>query len=234
VTDQSLLAIFAHPDDETFRSGGTLALLAQCGVHVQVLTATRGQAGSCGEPPLCTPTELPNIREKELCCACSALGIEPPILLNYQDGHLVEVNPETIISDILDVMEDLQPKTIFTFGSDGISSHPDHIAIGKFATEAFRRSNYVNALYTLAVPQSIADTLGMAQIHAIPDDVITLAVDISETWEVKMKAIQCHATQLSSSPIMRASPKHKRLFLGNEHFVQVAYRGSGDFIFDCL
>ena len=87
MTDQSLLAIFAHPDDETFRSGGTLALLAPRGVHVQVLTATRRQAGSCGEPPLCTPAELPNIREKELGCACAALGIEPPILLNYEDGH---------------------------------------------------------------------------------------------------------------------------------------------------
>ncbi len=55
-----LLAIFAHPDDETFRPGGTLALLAQRGVKVHVLTLTHGEAGSCGEPPLCTPDELPD------------------------------------------------------------------------------------------------------------------------------------------------------------------------------
>ena len=49
-----ILAVFAHPDDETYRAGGTLALLAGRGVSVQVLTATRGQAGSCGNPPLCS------------------------------------------------------------------------------------------------------------------------------------------------------------------------------------
>lgn len=73
MTNASLLAVFAHPDDETFRCGGTLALLAQRGVRVQVLTATRGQAGSCGAPPLCAPEELPAVRENELRCACAAL-----------------------------------------------------------------------------------------------------------------------------------------------------------------
>ena len=60
MADRCLLAVFAHPDDETFRPGGTLALLARGGVRVQVLTATRGEAGSCGDPPLCTPEELPS------------------------------------------------------------------------------------------------------------------------------------------------------------------------------
>ncbi len=53
--NHAILMVFAHPDDETFRPGGTLALLARRGVRVQVLTATRGQAGSRGDPPVCTP-----------------------------------------------------------------------------------------------------------------------------------------------------------------------------------
>ena len=73
------LAVFAHPDDETFRAGGTLALLVQAGVQVQVVTATRGEAGSCGDLPLCVPEDLPALRERELRCACQDLGIEPPI-----------------------------------------------------------------------------------------------------------------------------------------------------------
>jgi LmbE family N-acetylglucosaminyl deacetylase len=72
----------------------------------------------------------------------------------------------------------------------------------------------------------------MSQIHALPDEAITLAVDVSETWEAKMKAIQCHATQLSSSPITRATPNCKRLFLGTEHFVLAAKRGKGDFFIE--
>ncbi|NLE75631.1 MAG: PIG-L family deacetylase, partial [Chloroflexi bacterium] len=80
-----LLAVFAHPDDETFLCGGTLALLARRGAPVQVLTATRGQAGSCGEPPLCHPEALGALREGELRCACAALGCAPPLLLDYAD-----------------------------------------------------------------------------------------------------------------------------------------------------
>ena len=224
-----LLAVFAHPDDETYRTGGTLAILARRGVSVQILTATRGQAGSCGDPPLCSPKELAAVRESELICACSTLGIDPPILLDYQDGHLAEVDPEAIIAEILAVIEDLRPQVILTFGQDGLSGHSDHISIGEFASETYRRSNSISALYTLAVPQSLADTLGMAQIHALPDEVITMAIEISQTWEAKMKAIQCHATQLSSSPINRAPLERQLLFLGSEHFVLAAKRDKKDF-----
>ncbi len=227
--EKSLLAVFAHPDDETYRSGGTLAILARRGVRVQVLTATRGQAGSCGEPPLCTPADLPALREGELRCACAALGIEPPILLDYEDGRLAEADPETIIADILAVLADLRPQVMLTFGPDGISGHPDHIAMGKYAVEAYRRSAEVNALYTLAVPQSLADALDMHQIHALPDRAITLSINVSEVWEMKMKAIHCHASQLHTSPITRASLERRRLFLGHEHFVRLAVRSGPDF-----
>ena len=226
---QNLLAIFAHPDDESYRAGGTLALLARQGVRVQVLTATRGGAGSCGAPPLCTAEKLPVVRERELCCACAALGIECPILLDYQDGCLADADPETIVAEILSVVTDVRPQVMLTFGPDGLSGHPDHIAIGQFAAEAYRRTVDVSALYTLAVPQSLADTLGMSQIHALPDEAITLAVDVSETWEAKMKAIQCHATQLSSSFITSAPLELQRLFLGTECFVRAAERAAQDF-----
>ena len=136
---QALLAIFAHPDDETFRCGGTLALLAHRGVRVHVLTATRGQAGSCGDPPLCTPDQLPALREHELRCACITLGIEPPILLDYEDGRLADARPERAVAEILAVIDALRPQAIITYGPDGVSGHPDHIAIGRFAAEAFRR-----------------------------------------------------------------------------------------------
>jgi N-acetyl-1-D-myo-inositol-2-amino-2-deoxy-alpha-D-glucopyranoside deacetylase len=86
-----LLAVFAHPDDETFRPGGTLALLAQCGVKVHMLTLTHGEAGSCGEPPLCTLDELSVVREHELRCACAALGIQPPRVLDYPEDVFVKL-----------------------------------------------------------------------------------------------------------------------------------------------
>lgn len=103
MTNANLLAVFAHPDDETFRCGGALALLAQRGVRVQVLTATRSDL------PLCAPKELPAVRENELRCACAALGIQPPIFLDYQDGQLSKVDHERIVSEILAVVHKVRP-----------------------------------------------------------------------------------------------------------------------------
>jgi N-acetylglucosamine malate deacetylase 2 len=220
----SLLAVFAHPDDETFRCGGTLALLAQRGIRVHVLTATRGQAGSCGDPLLCSRDELPLVRERELQCACAALGLKSPRLLEYQDGHVAEVDRETIVAQILAVVLEVQPQVMLTFGPDGLSGHPDHIAVGQLAVEAFRRADDVAALYTIAVPQSLATTLGMTQIHVVPDETISLTVDVLRAWEQKMSAIRCHATQLSSSPMMSAPEQRQRVFLGTEYFVRAACR----------
>lgn len=226
---RSLLAVFAHPDDETFRPGGTLALLSQRGVRVQVVSATRGGAGSCGHPQLCTPDELPALRESELHCACATLGVEPPILLDYPDGRLSEFDPETILAEILAIVQKVNPQVMLSFGPDGLSGHPDHIAIGHLASEVYHRSVDVMALYTLAVPQSLVTMLGMAQIQAVPDASISLTVDISAVWDAKLAAIHCHRTQLAESPILVAPLDKQRLFLGREFFVQAQSRQENDF-----
>ena len=94
---QSLLAIFAHPDDETYRAGGTLALLAQEGARVWVLCATRGEKGI----PKLTPEEAGEIRQAELESACRTLSIEPPRFLDYQDGTLSQVDEEQAIGQVV-------------------------------------------------------------------------------------------------------------------------------------
>ena len=224
----ALLAVFAHPDDETFRPGGTLALLARRGVKVHVLTFTHGEAGSCGEPPLCTSDELTIVRERELLCACAALGIEPSHLLDYPDGHLAEADSERVIADILVVVHQVHPKVLLSFGPDGLSGHPDHILVGQLAAEAFHRIEEIAALYTVAVPQSLSQSLNMRQVHPIPDETIALSVDVSSVWETKLAAMRCHATQWSSSPMLSASAERQRLFFGQEHFVRAAMHGSAD------
>ena len=231
----ALLAIFAHPDDETFRPGGTLALLARHGIEVHLLTLTHGEAGSCGEPPLCTHDELPRVRERELRCACAALGIQPPNLLDYQDGHLTEANPERVITDILTIVRQVHPQVLLSFGPDGLSGHPDHITIGKWAAEAFHHLVGVSALYTVAVPQSLAVQLGMNHVHPVPDHTIALTVDVSVVWETKLTAMRCHATQLSSSPMLNAPTERQCLFFGYEHFVRANInRSSDDFLPEVL
>jgi LmbE family N-acetylglucosaminyl deacetylase len=227
----TLLAVFAHPDDETFRPGGTLVLLTRQGVEVHVLTLTHGEAGSCGEPPLCTPCELTGVRERELRCACAALGIRSLHLLEYQDGHLTEADPERVISAILTVIRQVHPQVLLSFGPDGLSDHPDHIIAGQWAAEIFQSTDGIAALYTVAVPQSLAQSLGLSQVHPVPDEAIALSVDVSSVWETKLAAIHCHATQQSSSPMLNASNERQRLFFGHEYFVRAAVRNSAsDFL----
>jgi N-acetyl-1-D-myo-inositol-2-amino-2-deoxy-alpha-D-glucopyranoside deacetylase len=230
MSEPTLLAIFAHPDDETFRCGGSLALLAARGARVQILTATRGQAGSCGEPPLCTPDELPLMRERELRCACAALGSAPPILLDYSDGALADVDEAAAAAQLLAVIEQVRPTVLLTWPADGLSGHPDHCAVSRWTARAFYLAaglgaDAPRALYHLAVPHSVASPLGLAQLHAVPNAQISLAVKVEAVWERKLAAIGCHRTQLGGSPILRAPAERQRLFLGTEHFIRYATRG---------
>ena len=228
-----LLAIFAHPDDETFRCGGTLALLARRGVRVHVLTATRGEAGSCGDPPLCRPDELPLVRERELRCACAALGIEPPILLGYRDGTLADVDEEQGAADVLAAVRSLWPQALLTWPPHGLSGHPDHMAVSRWAMRAYYRATREGmqgplAVYHLAVACSVAGQLGLEQLLAIPDDQIDVTVDVSVVWPEKMAAIRCHRTQWEETPILKAPLERQWLFLGAEHFQRAAAQRGQD------
>ncbi len=229
-----LLAVFAHPDDETFRCGETLALLARRGVRVHVFTATRGEAGSRGDPPLCRPEELGGVREAELRCACVALGIEPPRLLDYRDGALSDVDDEEGAGHVLAAVRELRPHVLLTWPPDGLSGHPDHVAVSRWASVAFEWAGVLGsdaplALYYLAVPRSVAEALGLSHLHAVPDEEVTVTVDVRPVWEQKLAAIRCHRTQASGSPILAAPPERQRLFLGVEHFRRAAARAGQDF-----
>jgi LmbE family N-acetylglucosaminyl deacetylase len=225
----------AHPDDETFRCGGTLALLARRGVTIQVLTATRGEAGS---PDVLSPDgrdRLALTREQELHCACAALGVEPPLLFTYSDGKLSTVADEEAVGQVLAVMDEFRPQVVITWPPDGLSGHPDHIAVSCWVDLAFRRAStgklgdHLAALYYVAVASSVANALGYTHLHATPDDAITLAIDVLSAWDQKLAAIQCHCTQLAASPVLNDTIERRRLFLGQEHFIRAVELKKSDF-----
>lgn len=238
MTEARLLVVMAHPDDETFRCGGMLALLARRGVTIQVLTATRGEAGS---PDVLSPGErdmLALAREQELRCACAALRVEPPLLFNYPDGKLSTVSTEEAAGQVLAVMEEFCPQVVITWPPDGLSSHPDHIAVNRWADLAFRHAStgklkhHLAALYYIAIASSVANDLGYTHLHATPDDAITLTIDVLSVWEQKLAAVQCHRTQLAASPILNDTAERQRLFLGQEHFIRAVGLKKSDFLLE--
>jgi LmbE family N-acetylglucosaminyl deacetylase len=133
-----LLAILAHPDDETLGIGGVLAHYAAEGVEVDLVTATRGEGGrfrGVKEGPGHPGREkLASIREQELRAAASVLGIRSITHLGYGDGRLDEADPREAIGRVANEIRRLRPHVVITFPPDGGYGHPDHIAICQLAT----------------------------------------------------------------------------------------------------
>ena len=132
-----LLAVLAHPDDESLGFGGTLAKYAAEGVETYLVTATRGERGRFG--PIgkgVDPAEVGRVREAELRAAAAVLGIREVALLNYPDGAVDQVDAPTAIRAIVAHIRRIQPDVVVTFGPEGAYGHPDHIAISQFTTAA--------------------------------------------------------------------------------------------------
>ena len=136
-----LMAILAHPDDESLGVGGTLAKYATEGVDVALLTATRGERGRfhghrAEEEEHPGAAALAGIREQELRAAVSVLGVRRVSLLDYPDQQLACANPHEAIASIACELRRSRPDVVVTFGPDGAYGHPDHIAISQFTTAA--------------------------------------------------------------------------------------------------
>ena len=141
MTPRTLLAVLAHPDDESLGFGGTLAKYAAEGVRVHLVTATRGDRGRYrgkppGDPAHPGPAALAGIREAELRDAARALGIHEVSILGYPDGSVDRVDAREAVSTIAQHIRRIQPQVVVTFGPDGAYGHPDHVAISQFATAA--------------------------------------------------------------------------------------------------
>jgi LmbE family N-acetylglucosaminyl deacetylase len=136
-----LMAVLAHPDDESLGIGGTLAKYASEGVDVFLLTATRGDGGRYHGHPREDrrhpgPLALAKIREMELRAAVSVLGVRELSFLDYRDQHLDRANPREAVGGIVRHLRRIRPSVVVTFGADGAYGHPDHIAISQFTTAA--------------------------------------------------------------------------------------------------
>src|SRR4051812_19040228 len=131
-----LLGIFAHPDDETICAGGTFAKYASTGAEIRVVSLTKGEAGQIRDASAATRATLRAVREKELEAAGKELGLTETRCLDYPDGGLSQVDSQTLVTLASELLSEIDPDIVITFGPDGFSGHPDHIAVGAAVTAA--------------------------------------------------------------------------------------------------
>lgn len=191
--NRSILLVFAHPDDESFGLAGTIGKYSSQGVPVDLICATRGEKGTRVGLPDSVETGV--AREAELRCAARETGIHQLYFLDYIDGELERLPFDMIVGRVRDLMRKIEPGIVITFGHDGITGHPDHVTIGKAATEAFKQLEHDGKLYYVAIPASLMAGEEGSGLATMPDDEISTAIDVSGFADRKIRAIACHQSQ---------------------------------------
>lgn len=137
-TGMRLLGVFAHPDDEVFCIGGTLAKYVAGGAEAMVVSFTRGEAGQIRDATVATRRTLGHTREQELYASCKQLGAQHVVCMDYGDGKLEDIPQDTLVRQAVKIIRQFQPDIVFTFDETGGYGHPDHIAISRATTTACR------------------------------------------------------------------------------------------------
>jgi N-acetylglucosamine malate deacetylase 2 len=193
--NRSILLAFAHPDDESFGLAGTVAKYVKQGVPVDLVTATRGEKGTRRGIPEGVPTGV--AREAELRAAGKIMGLRDIFFLGYIDGELEKAGPAEVTRKIEAIIERVEPEVLITFGPDGVTGHPDHVAAGRAATAAFNElaatGRAPRKLYYVTLPAGAVDEA--EGLSTRPDSEITTQIDISGFLDVKIKAIAAHRSQ---------------------------------------
>lgn len=225
----SILSIWAHPDDETFGMGGILAVAAKNGQRIACLTATRGEGGVRDESRW-PAARLGEIRTQELRKAMSVLGIQNQHFLGYVDGCCAQADKDVAISKIAAYIAAYKPDSIFTFGPEGMTGHPDHQTVSIWAGRALKQSGRKARLYHAVVtPQQYKSYHAVDEAFNIffnidkppvcepKDTAICIELD-NWQYQKKIAALQAMPSQFSAM-FEKFSAENLRPCLGVESFV---------------
>lgn len=204
LTPKVVLGVGAHPDDMDFYAGGAMAKWAQQGAEVYYLVLTDGGKGS--EDRTVTPEMLREQRRREQRQAGKKLGLKDIFFCDYPDGALE--NTMAVKRDIVKVIRRLKPEVVVTFdpvvlyfADWGLINHPDHRAAGQATLDAV----YPLARNHLSFPELLADyepySVPTLLLITFDPENSNFAVDITNTFESKLRALEAHASQTSLHPL---------------------------------
>jgi len=222
---RKLLAVYAHPDDEAFTTGGTFANFTDRGGQITLVCATRGEAGEISDPLLAMPATLGSVREVELRGAMRHVGVSDIRFLGYRDSGMlgtpdnddprafVNADDAVLLGQLLEILRETEPEIVLTFGEDALYGHPDHVKAHHAATAAViaysaERGGEGPALYYNAVPRERMQEMAKRttgpfvdmtpeQLAQLgtPEALITTRIDVSAQYDRKMAALLAHRTQ---------------------------------------
>lgn len=146
----TILGVWAHPDDESWCMGGLLARASKNGQRTVCITASCGEAGITSDETKWPQAKLAEIRTKELEESLQILGVTEHHWLRCNDGEMASIDSRNCVSRIKQIIEEVQPDSVFTFGADGLTGHSDHIAIRNWTITALKQSSSRAKLYSVA------------------------------------------------------------------------------------
>ena len=211
----TILSVWAHPDDETYLSGGIMAMARDLGQRVVCVSATAGEHGT-DDPRAWPPERLGPLRRAEAAAAMRILGVEEHHWLDFEDGALATMDPDAGIEPIVRLIEATAPDTILTFGPDGATFHPDHITIHQWVTEAWKRCDEPGALLYFATAVEAWEEVGplleawgvyMTDSRPVPVAADELAIDLRlPEHELDRKIAALAAMDSQVGPALAAIP----------------------------
>ena len=202
----TVLGIWAHPDDETYLCGGIMAAAVRQGSRVVCVTATRGELGSMDADRWPAGPELARVRTTELETALRHLGVTEHRWLDYPDGGCADVDDVQAVARLRDILDEVQPDTVLTFGPDGMTGHPDHQAVSRWTVDAVGADARVhfatNTPEWLAAWRPRLDAVGAfmgAEPPCSPVDQLSIhAVFDGDVLEAKYAAITSQISQVEA------------------------------------
>jgi len=235
---RTVLAVFAHPDDESLACGGTLARLSDDGARVVLMCASRGENGSISDPSLVPDGDLARVRTRELEEAAAILGITDLLILDHPDGDLRWAHVPELHAEIVAAVEHYRPDAVITFAEDGLYWHLDHIGVHERTFTALRSLGAAMPplYYVTMSADSMQDVVEAAHAKggAPPDSSFwgitpdafgagakppTFSVNVRRWVGRKLAALRCHRTQMGrDNPIAWIGEDEACGLLGLEYF----------------
>jgi LmbE family N-acetylglucosaminyl deacetylase len=222
---RTLVAVFAHPDDETM-VGPLLARYGrEPGTKVHLVLVTNGEKGVTPFANIPAGEQLAVVRMKEADCACSALGIQPAVRLGMPDGGLSssQVLAEAT-TKLRAAVDSLKPDAIVTWGPDGGYGHPDHRLVSALVTQIVQSGGWTPRLYYVGLPKSRLEADAVKELRfpapfaPVLDEFLNTRVSYSpEDAARARKALECHASQFTPQSMALISALTEKIHGGRMH-----------------